>query len=44
MGEPGKDRLRLLVNNNNKSGSAGCRWLMPVILATQEVEIKRIVV
>jgi hypothetical protein len=23
---------------------AGCRWLMPVILATQEVEIRRIVV
>jgi hypothetical protein len=22
---------------------AGCRWLMPVILATQEAEIKRIV-
>jgi hypothetical protein len=30
---------------SHKDGSiAGCRWLMPVILATQEVEIRRIVV
>jgi hypothetical protein len=28
----------------NKKGQAGCRWLMPVILATQEAEIRRMVV
>jgi hypothetical protein len=28
----------------NKKGQAGCRWLMPVILATQEAEIRRIMV
>jgi hypothetical protein len=41
MEEPGKDGLRLLVNDNNKSGFAGCQWLMPVILATQEAGIIR---
>jgi hypothetical protein len=29
---------------DKKSNRAGCHWLMPVILATEEAEIKRIVV
>jgi hypothetical protein len=28
-------------DNNNKSSKAGYRWLTPVILATQEAEIRR---
>jgi hypothetical protein len=27
-----------------KLNAAGCQWLMPVILATQEAEIRRIMV
>jgi hypothetical protein len=32
-----------MANNKNKN-PAGHRWLMPVILATQEAEIRRIMV
>jgi hypothetical protein len=39
QGQPGYT-ARLFQNKNN----AGCRWLMPIILATQEAEIRRIVV
>jgi hypothetical protein len=30
--------------NKNKKKNAGCQWLMSVILATQEAEIRRIMV
>jgi hypothetical protein len=32
------------IPNIKKTGLAGCQWLMPVILATQEAEIRRIAV
>jgi hypothetical protein len=34
-------RCRVLIK---KSTGAGCQWLTPVILATQEAEIRRITV
>jgi hypothetical protein len=34
----------LLLSNVKEAPTAGCRWLSPAILATQEAEIRRIVV
>jgi hypothetical protein len=36
--------VRLCLKKQNKQKLAGCWWLLPVILATQEAKIRRIVV
>jgi hypothetical protein len=35
-------QTKLKINNENKQKQARRQWLMPVILATQEAEIRRI--
>jgi hypothetical protein len=37
-------QVRKLRLKNNREPAAGCQWLTPVILATQEAEMKRIMV
>jgi hypothetical protein len=33
-----------ILKKKERKKRAGCQWLMPIILATQEVEIRRIMV
>jgi hypothetical protein len=44
MGEGAKENYNIKMFLKKGLCGAGCQWLMPVILAIQEAEIRRIIV